>query len=150
MLVRENSDVDTFGRANQAKHRIDENPISPSVVGAVPDKNLSDTFLVRKINDRGYRVVAFQYFGRGAGLFCRVEISSNCDSLSLGPAGLTHIHRVELALKTLLVAFPAFNHGRSIGIGRQADEEALVRPEDRLNAVRSEERRVGKESRSRW
>src|SRR5947207_5595615 len=68
--------------------------------------------------------------------FSPLRNTSNRDSLSFGPAGLAHVHRVQFALKTLFVAFPAFNHRRSIGMRRHADEKAFMRPEDRLDAVR--------------
>ena len=134
--MREDSDVDTFRRANQAEHRITEETIPPSVVGAVPDENLRDAFLTREFDNRRYRIIAFQHFGRSAGLFRRIEIPSNRDSLSFGPAGLAHVHRVEFTLKTLFIAFAAFNHCRSIGMRRHADEKTLVRPEDGFDAMR--------------
>src|ERR1700693_2289242 len=108
--MRENSDVDAFSRANEAEHRITEKAIPPGVVVTVPDENLRDAFLSRKLDNRGNRIVAFQHLGAGAGFFCRIEISSNRDSLSFRPAGLAHVHRVEFPLKTLFVTFPAFNH----------------------------------------
>src|SRR5262249_54484062 len=130
------SDVDTFGRSNEAKDRITEQTIPPRVVSAVADKDLRDAFLTSKLDNRGDRVVAFEHFGRGAGFFRRVEISSNRDSLSFRPAGLADVHRVELPLKTLFVALSAFDHGWSIGVRGDADKKPLVRSEHRLDAVR--------------
>src|ERR1700751_2319441 len=89
-LVREDANVDTFRRANEAEHRIAEKAIPPRVVGAVPDKNLCNAFMTRILDNRGYRIVAFQHFGGGAGLFRRIEISSNRGSLPFRPAGLAH------------------------------------------------------------
>ena len=134
--MREDSDVDTFRRANEAEHRITEDAIPPGVAVAVSNENLRDAFLTRKFDNRGYRIVAFQNFGRGAGLFRRVEISSNRDSLSFGPTGLAYVHRVEFSLKALFVAFPAFNHCQSIGMWRHTNEKTFVGPEDRLDSVR--------------
>ena len=97
-LVRGYSNVDAFGRANDAEDWITEDAARPSVVGAAPNKNLRDAFLSRKIDDRGYRIVAFQYFGGGSGFFRGVEIPSNSGSVPLGPAGLANIYRVDVAL----------------------------------------------------
>src|SRR5258708_36571102 len=135
-LVREDSDVDTFGRANEAEHRIREEAVPPAVVGAVPDENLRDAILTRKIDDCRYGVVAFQHFGSGSCFFRGVEIFSNRGPLSFRPAGLAHIHRVQVALKTLFVAFAAFDHGQCIGMRRHADEKTLLGPKDKLDSVR--------------
>jgi hypothetical protein len=62
-LVREDSDVDAFGRANEAEHRIAENTVPPGVVCTVSDENLRDAFLVGKLDNRIYRIVALQNFG---------------------------------------------------------------------------------------
>src|SRR6266404_2554207 len=83
-----------------------------------------------------YRIVAFEHFGRRTGLFGRIEILTNRDSVSFGATGLAHVHRVEFTLKTFFVALPAFNHCRSIGMRRHANEEAFVCPKHRLNSVR--------------
>ena len=134
--MREDADVDTLGRANEAEHRITEEAVPPAVVGAVPNENLRDTVLPRKIDDCGYRIVTFQHFGGGSRFFCGIEISSNRGSFPLGPARLANIYRVEIPLKPLLITFPAFDHGQRIGMRRHADEEALVGAENGLDAVR--------------
>ena len=134
--MREDSDVDTFRRANKAEHWITEDTVPPRVAGAVPDENLRNAFLTRKVHYRRYGIIAFQHFGRRTGLFGRIEIFSNGDSFSFGAAGLANVHCVEFTLKTLFVAFSAFNHSRSIGMRCHADEKTLVRPEDGLNSVR--------------
>ena len=97
--MREDSDVDTFGSANQTQHRITEQAIPPGVAGTVSDEDLRDAFLTRKIDNGRYRIVALQNFGRGSCLFRRIKIPSNRDSLPFGPAGLAHVHRVEFTLK---------------------------------------------------
>src|SRR6266446_6537885 len=127
--MRKDSDVDTFRRANQAEHRITEEAIPPGVACAVPDENLRNAFLTGEIDNRGYRIVAFQDFGRGTGFFRCIEIFSNGDSFSFGPPRLAHIYCVQFTLKTLFVALPAFNHCRSIGMRRHAYQKALVRSE---------------------
>src|SRR5258707_8032395 len=114
--MREAPHVDTFRRANEAEHRIAEKAIPPRVVGAVYDENLCNAFVTRKLDNRGYRIVAFQHFGGGAGLFRRIEIPANRGSLPFRPARLAHVHSVEFTLKTLFIAFPAFNHCQSIGM----------------------------------
>src|SRR6266851_6253131 len=76
-LVREDPDIDTVRRANEAEHRIAEKAIPPRVEGAMPDENLCNAFVTRKLDNRGDRIVAFQHFGGGAGLFRRIEIPSN-------------------------------------------------------------------------
>ena len=134
--MRKDANVDTFGRANEAEHRIAEKSIPPRVVRAMSDENLCNAFVARKLDNRGYRIVAFQHFSGGAGLFRRIEIPSNRGSLPFGPAGLANVHRVEFTLKTLFVALPAFNHGQSIGMRCHTDKKAFVRPEDRIDAVR--------------
>jgi hypothetical protein len=80
--MREDSDVDTFRCANEAEHRITEKAIAPSVVGAVSDEDLRDAFLTCIFDNRGYRIVAFQHLGGGAGFFRCIEILSNRGSLS--------------------------------------------------------------------
>src|SRR6201987_6390877 len=86
-LVREDANVDTFRRANEAEHRIAEKTIPPRVVGAVPDKNLGNAFMTRILDNRGYRIVAFQHFGGGPGLFRCIQISSNPGPSPLLPGG---------------------------------------------------------------
>ena len=134
--MREDSDVNTFRGANEAEHRIAEQAIPPSVAGAVPNKNLRNAFLTRKVDNSGYWIVAFQHFGQRTGLFRRIKILSNRDSFSSGPAGFANVYSVEFTLKTFFVAFPAFNHCRSIGMRRHAHQKAFVCPEHRLNPVR--------------
>jgi len=89
--MREDPDVDAFGRANEAEHGIAEHAIPPAVVGTVPNENLCDSFLTSKFDNRGYGVVAFQHFGRGFGFFRRIEIFSNRDLFPLGPSGLARV-----------------------------------------------------------
>ena len=48
---------------------------------------------------------------------------------------------------TIRVSFPDFPEAHTFG---DTTDEALVRAKDALATVRSEERRVGKECRSRW
>src|SRR5258706_5344645 len=135
-LVREDAYVDAFRRANKAKHRIAEEAVPPGIASTVPYENLRDAFLTREINDAGDCIVAFQYFRRGSRFLRRIEILSYRDSLSFGTARLTDVYRVEFALKTLLVTLSAFDHRRSIGMRRHADEKALMSSKHWRNAMR--------------
>jgi hypothetical protein len=62
-LVRENSNVDFFGRSDKAQYRITEDTITPRVSEAMANENLSDALLPGEIDNRKDRVAAFQNFG---------------------------------------------------------------------------------------
>src|SRR5689334_16639457 len=112
--MRENSDVHTFGGANESTHGITEEPIAPVFMGTMSHEDLCYPLLASKFDNRRNWIVALKYFNCGVGVTRGFQMRVDLCVCVLRLVTVAHINDVEFALESLFVSLAAFNHSQGI------------------------------------
>ncbi len=137
-MVGEDADVYALGGTDETVEVTAEGAFPPTVAAALADVDLGDAALAGEAEDGidGIFAIKFGYFGA----FCAGGVEALLDTLALfgGPLRAIQMNGNELAVEAVAIASAAVEHAFEVGIGREPNGDALLRPPELLDAVAGE------------
>ena len=131
-----NADVDAARGANQTAYRAAEDARGKVFSGAVSNENLGDGVGARIAHGGLDGIIAIENFHMGALLARLGQGAFQKSFVGSGEAGPTNVDGQHIAMEAGGIAPGAGDHALDIGVGREAEQQALMSSGRLLHAVR--------------